>query len=116
MENYRKTSTRSAACAELESNVSRINIKPGGRISNYMNACSKFIGQEQFDIVGIGMGINKAVSLCEIIKRKHKVAVTISIFDVGEIDVWTSVDGDLDTLEITRHLPAIKLSISPVKL
>ena len=62
-------------------------------------------------MAGIGAAINKAVSVAEVIARNHKGILKTVIFEVKEVDVWEPISGELDSLEITRHLPGIRLQI-----
>jgi DNA-binding protein len=114
MENYRKEATsKPVPCAELDIDGPHIRISSNGRVKDYLIVFEKFLKQKESPIVisGVGMAVNKTVSVAEIIKRQYKLNAEIIIFDVAEIDVWNSVDGTLDPLEVTRHLPGIKCII-----
>jgi DNA-binding protein len=114
MENYRKEATsKSVPCTELNINGPHIRISSNGRVRDYLIVFEKFLKQKESQIVvsGVGMAVNKTVSVAEIIKRQYKLKLETTIFDVAEIDLWNSIDGTLDPLEVTRHLPGIKFVI-----
>jgi DNA-binding protein len=116
MEKYRKTSTRAVDCVELQVSGPHIKVSANGRVKDYVAVFEKFVAKQEKEIVvsGIGMAVNKTVSVAEMIKRNHKVSVVSSIFDVAEVDIWDSVDGDLDALQVTRHIPAMKFKITNI--
>jgi DNA-binding protein len=65
----------------------------------------------EVQIWGIGQAINKAVSVAEVVARSQKAQLDTIIFEVQEIDVWESIKGDLDNIEVTRNLPGILLTV-----
>ncbi|KAJ3305265.1 hypothetical protein HDV03_001863 [Kappamyces sp. JEL0829] len=113
MENYRKVSTRQDPPPELsQTQIPHVKVSAGGRVKNYVTAAATLLKTApEIHISGIGQAINKAVSVAEAVARNHKALLKTIIFEVKEIDVWESIHGDLDAIEVTRHLPAIRLTV-----
>ncbi len=113
MENYVKKSTRKIICSQLDIQENHIKISPGGRPKDYISVFRKMTekGATQVDITGVGMAINKAVSVVEILKRSFQSNCFPTIFEVEQVDLWESINGDLDSIEVSRFVPAIKFTI-----
>lgn len=65
-------------------------------------------------IKGMGKSINKAVTVCEITKRKVTGLIqTTEISSVEMVDVWEPREGkELDVMEVVRCLPSITMTLS----
>ena len=65
----------------------------------------------------MGRAINKTVTVAEIIKRRipHLHQLT-EIGSVNITDTWEPLEEGLDTLETTRHVSVISITLSKVQL
>lgn len=113
MENYVKKTTRKVDCSELDIQENHIKISAGGRPKDYISVFQKMMnkGATQVYITGVGMAINKAISVVEILKRSFQSNCFPTIFEVEQVDLWESIHGDLDAIEVSRFVPAIKFTI-----
>ena len=72
--------------------------------------------EEQFSsisLTGKGKAVGKTVSVAEIIKRKSPGLHQLNQLTEEEtVDKWKAKDGKLDTMEIVRYLPVMKITLS----
>ncbi|KAI8897664.1 hypothetical protein BC833DRAFT_592887 [Globomyces pollinis-pini] len=112
MEHYSKTKTLQLEIPELKDLSPHIQIG-NGKVRSYVQAADVALKSNTIIFISAtGLAINKAVSVTEIIKRNHKqLTAHIEIFEAPCVDVWESKNGDLDPLEVTAHLPGIKVTL-----
>lgn len=74
-------------------------------------------GHDAVTLKGMGRAINKTVTIAEIIKRRipHLHQLT-EIGSVNITDTWEPLEEGLNTLETTRHVSVISITLSKVQL
>jgi DNA-binding protein len=112
MQNYRKRA-RVKNFPEFIPNC--IQVQHGGRVKNYVQAAQQLLSAEsvsKITIIGHGVGINKAVSVGEILKRQNSLESAIEMFQEDETDEWEPLDSQLDKIVVTKHVPCIKIILA----
>lgn len=91
-----------------------------GQVRNYITYATSLLTEKGHDAVtlkGMGRAINKTVTIAEIIKRRipHLHQLT-EIGSVNITDTWEPLEEGLNTLETTRHVSVISITLSKVQL
>jgi len=69
------------------------------------------------NLKAMGRAINKTVTIAEIIKRRVPSLHQITVIDSTDItDVWEPIEEGLETLETTRHVSSIQITLSTKQL
>ena len=98
-----------------------IYVSQGCKFRQVISHCLKMLEDKKDSnkivLTGVGAQINKAISIAEIVKRKHKTlhqSIDISYTTVE--DQWAPKDPSkgLDGLKVTRHLPTISIKLTSV--
>lgn len=91
-----------------------------GQVRNYITYATSLLTEKGHDAVtlkGMGRAINKTVTIAEIIKRRipnlHQLT---EIGSVNITDTWEPLEEGLNTLETTRHVSVISITLSKVQL
>lgn len=87
-----------------------------GRLHSYINYAASLLkdkGHHSVVLKGMGRAINKTVSLAEILKRR--IGGLHQVTEIGSVDItdtWEPKEEGLDTLELTRHVSVITVTLS----
>eukprot|EP00884_Botryococcus_braunii_P010424 jgi/Botrbrau1/19383/Bobra.0338s0013.1 len=91
-----------------------------GKMRNYITYATSLISEKKHEAVllkAMGRAINKTVTIAEIIKRRipglHQ---NTQIGSVGITDTWEPLEEGLETLETTRHVSVITITLSTTPL
>jgi len=100
---------------EEPSKDNEIRINKNGTISKYISYAIKLIQQENktFVIRAMGLTIQKAITVAEILKRR--IAGLHQLTELGSvevIDIFEPLEEGLDRVEVTRKIPAINITLS----
>lgn len=97
-----------------------VRIMAAGQVRNYITYATSLLtekGHEAVTLKGMGRAINKTVTIAEIIKRRipnlHQLT---EIGSVNITDTWEPLEEGLNTLETTRHVSVISITLSSVEL
>ncbi|KAL3163003.1 hypothetical protein ABBQ32_009435 [Trebouxia sp. C0010 RCD-2024] len=96
-----------------------VRIMAAGQVRNYITYATSLLTEKGHDAVtlkGMGRAINKTVTIAEIIKRRipHLHQLT-EIGSVNITDTWEPLEEGLNTLETTRHVSVISITLSKVQ-
>lgn len=110
MDQYRREPTVKSIEEFIPSSV---RIQQGGRVRNYVAAAIELLQNTGTVVVtGHGQAINKVVSVVEMVKRTNSVQSNVDIYSASETDVWKPLDEQLDTLQVTRHVPWMRITLT----
>lgn len=97
-----------------------VRIMAAGQVRNYITYATSLLtekGHVAVTLKGMGRAINKTVTVAEIIKRRipnlHQLT---EIGSVNITDTWEPLEEGLNTLETTRHVSVISITLSTVEL
>ncbi|KAJ8331249.1 hypothetical protein O5D80_8726 [Batrachochytrium dendrobatidis] len=117
MENYRKKQTIQVPNQlDLITTDYEVVVHSGGKIKTYVDVVLKHLQSPSKRVIvkGESKAINKAVTVVEIAKRKAGIAVLqdTQLYQHEEIDVWEPIIDKMDVLNVSRHLPCIRMELS----
>lgn len=93
-----------------------VRVTTVGRLHSYINYAASLIQEKHHRAVvlkGMGRAINKTVSLAEILKRR--IGGLHQNTEIGSVDItdtWEPKEEGLNTLELTRHVSVITITLS----
>ncbi|KAL6211312.1 hypothetical protein ACLB2K_016539 [Fragaria x ananassa] len=105
---------------ETPINENEIRITTQGRIRNYITYATTLLqekGSNEISLKAMGRAINKTVMITELIKRR--VGGLHQNTYIGSTDItdrWEPLEEGLKTLETTRHVSVITVSLSKKEL
>jgi len=118
MEKYRLVGERKSGISE-EENVSEesyceVRITQQGKPRNYISYAMNLFanGSEKVVLKAMGRAINKAVTICEILKRKIPLHQVNNLTSSEVIDVFEPLEEGLDVVESKRYVSCMTITLS----
>jgi len=101
---------------DVEIRENEIRITTQGKMRNYISYATGLFREKNVSEVvlkAMGRAINKTVTIAEIIKRRIAGLHQITQIESTDIkDVWEPLEVGLDTIETTRHVSSITITLS----
>lgn len=119
MDHYSKTKSVSDE-PEGKKEPCDIQVKSGSKIRNIISQAMRILQSKKGDkivITGSGPTVTKTITCAEIIKRKFKGLHQLNkLFYIKIEDTWEPKEESLDTLQVTKRIPSISITLSKVPL
>lgn len=118
MDRYIRVDQRKGEQQSIQDN--EVRIMAAGKMRNYITYATSLISEKKHEAVqlkAMGRAINKTVTIAEIIKRRiSNLHQNTEIGSVGITDTWEPLEEGLETLETTRHVSVITITLSTTPL
>lgn len=116
MDKYRRISDPLKESAIFPSDESVVRVQVSGKIANYVSYAERVLSaadnKRKVELVALGRAIHRAVTVGEIVRRKHGLHQQVGLRSVSIRDKYVPIEEGLDPIEMDRTSSCISIMLA----